>query len=88
MVCTRPDISYAVGQVAKFFFPNLKQVHWVAVTRSLVYLKGTSKFELIYRDGNHPQAISAFADSDYAGETNTRKSTSGFLLIFHEGLIA
>lgn len=32
--------------------------------------------------------LSAFADSNYAGDTDTRRSTSGFLLIFNGGPIA
>lgn len=87
MVCTRPDISYAVGQVAQFCH-DPKQVHWSAVTRILSYLKGTSKFGVVYKVGEKPQVLTAYADSDYAGDTDSRKSTSGFLLIFNEGPIA
>ena len=87
MVCTRPDISYAVGQVAQFCH-DPKQVHWSAVTRILSYLKGKSQFGVVYKFGSKPQVLSAYANSDYAGDTDTLKSTSGFLLIFNGGPIA
>ena len=41
MVCTRPDIGYAVGVVSRFM-SNLGREHWVAVKWILRYLKGTS----------------------------------------------
>ena len=47
--CTRPDIAYAVGMLARFSSkPN--QTHWVAAKRVLRYLKGTTNFGLIYSD--------------------------------------
>ena len=51
-------------------------------------MKGTSQFGLVYKFGNNPQVLSAYADSDYAADTATRKSTSGFLLIFNGWPIA
>ena len=42
MVCTRPDISHAVGVVSRFL-TNLGKEHWEAVKWILRYLRGTSK---------------------------------------------
>ena len=48
MMCTRPDICYAVGQVSRFQSdPGPK--HWMAVKRILRFLKGTSGYVLYYR---------------------------------------
>jgi hypothetical protein len=44
---TRPDIAYAVSQVAKYM-TNPGQEHWVAVKRIMRYLKGTSDLEIVY----------------------------------------
>ena len=41
MVCTRPDIGYAVGVVSRFM-SNPGKEHWNAVKWILRYLKGTS----------------------------------------------
>ena len=41
MVCTRPDIGYAVGVVSRFM-SNPGKEHWNAVKWILWYLKGTS----------------------------------------------
>ena len=42
MCCTRPDISYAVNQCARYM-DNPGMVHWEAVKRIMRYLKGTMK---------------------------------------------
>ena len=44
---TRPDIAYAVSQVAKYM-TNPGQDHWTAVKRIMRYLKGTSELEIVY----------------------------------------
>ena len=40
MVCTRPDIGYAIGVVSRFM-SNPGREHWAAVKWILQYLKGT-----------------------------------------------
>ena len=51
-IATRPDITYAVDNVAKFCAKLTKQ-HWTAVKRILRYLKGTLNFGLLYsKDGS------------------------------------
>lgn len=42
MVCTRPDIAFAVG-VASRFLANPGKDHWEAVKWIMRYLRGTSK---------------------------------------------
>ena len=51
---TRPDIAYAVSNVACFCARPTKQ-HWVALKRILRYLKGTVNYGLVYleSDKNH-----------------------------------
>nr|GFC47147.1 retrovirus-related Pol polyprotein from transposon TNT 1-94 [Tanacetum cinerariifolium] len=66
MVCTRPDIAYAVSIVSKYL-ANLGKKHWEAVKWILKYLRGTANVGLIYgtNRGNHKDVI-GFVDSDYA----------------------
>jgi hypothetical protein len=87
MVCTRPDIAFAVGQVAQFSH-NPKQAHWIAVQRILAYLKGTSKYGVTYGGTEQRHVLTAFSDSDYAGDSDTRRSTTGYLLIYNGGPVA
>jgi hypothetical protein len=43
MMCTRPDISFAVGMVSRYQ-ANPGQSHWKAVKKILRYLKGTTDY--------------------------------------------
>ena len=75
-VCTKPDLAYAVGILARFSSkPN--RSHWTAAKRVLRYLKGTA---------NHGIAIAftkselgeclGYSDADWAGD---QEYTSGYL---------
>ena len=76
-ICTRPDIVAAVGVMSQFM-SNPNQSHWVGVKRILRYLRGTSGYGLIYR-GNDGYKVCGYSDADWAGDVNTRRSTSGFV---------
>ncbi len=77
---TRPDIAYAVGSVAKYT-SNPTQRHWIAVKRILRYLKGTAEFGLQYLASN-TEDLHGYSDSDWGGDLDDRKSTSGYLFKF------
>ena len=74
---TRPDIAYAVSTVARFSSKPSKH-HWTAVKHIMRYLKGASKLGLLYsKDGSDD--CFGYSDADWAGDTDDRKSTSGYL---------
>ena len=74
---TRPDITYAVSNVAKYSAKPTKH-HWIAVKRILRYLKGTLNYSLFYSKGGATECV-GFSDSDWGGDLHDRKSTSGYL---------
>ena len=75
-ICTRPDIIYAVSKAArKSKEPNLED--WDNVIRILIYLKGTINYGINF--SRNPD-VKAFVDADYAGDLETRRSTTGFLI--------
>lgn len=79
--CSRPDITYCVGQVARFAErPNHR--HLKAAHKIYSYLKKTAQYGLLF-DGNNTEdfCLKLFCDADWAGETQTRKSTSGLILL-------
>ncbi|CAB4023016.1 Hypothetical predicted protein, partial [Paramuricea clavata] len=73
---TRPDITFAVNNVAKFS-ANPTNEHWTAVKRIFRYLKGTVNYGLLYSENASPDCV-GFSDADWAGDLNDRKSTSGY----------
>ncbi|GKE41155.1 putative ribonuclease H-like domain-containing protein [Tanacetum coccineum] len=75
LAASRPDITFAVCACARFqVTPKVSHLH--AVKRIFRYLKGQLKLSLWYpRDS--PFDLEAFSDSDYAGASLDRKSTTG-----------
>ncbi|GAU32293.1 hypothetical protein TSUD_63100 [Trifolium subterraneum] len=86
---TRPDINYAVGYVSRFM-SNPKASHMVAAKRILRYLKGTQDFDLAFPTSNKESKIEleGFSDSDWCGDKEDRRSTSGYWFRFKNSLIS
>ncbi|GJX97990.1 putative ribonuclease H-like domain-containing protein, partial [Tanacetum coccineum] len=75
LTASRPDIMFAVCACARFQVTP-KTSHLLAVKRIFRYLKGNPTLGLWYsRDS--PFELVAYTDSDYAGATQDRKSTTG-----------
>ncbi|KAI3473517.1 hypothetical protein Pfo_031396 [Paulownia fortunei] len=82
MVCTRPDISQAVGVVSRYMHDPDKG-HWQAVKWILWYILNTVDFGLVFeQDGKIGQSIVRYCDSDYACDLDKRRSTTGYLFTF------
>ena len=74
---SRPDLSFAVANAARFCSNPTKE-HWMSVKRIFRYIKGTINYGLLYKkDGNCD--LVGYADADWAGDVNDRKSTSGYV---------
>ncbi|KAG7564376.1 Ribonuclease H-like superfamily [Arabidopsis suecica] len=85
-VCTRPDISHAVGMLGRFQ-SNPGIAHWQAAKKVLRYLKGTRNFMLTYRKTTHPQMV-GFSDSDFGGCRDSRHCTLGYAYLLGGGAIS
>ena len=78
---TRPDIAHLAGTLARHTANPGKQ-HWEAAKRCLRYLRNNPKPSLRYF--NEPTKLGGYADADWAGDTDTRKSTTGFMFSLNE----
>ena len=85
-VGTRPDITFAVSNVAKYCAKPNKQ-HWVAVKRILRYLRGTLNFGILYSNNGSKECI-GYSDADWAGDLDDRKSTSGYVFQIGGGAVS
>ena len=83
---TRPDITFAVCNVARFCTKPTSN-HWSAVKRIFRYLRGTSKVGIVYTKQNSYSCV-GYSDADWAGDKNDRKSTSGYCFLLGSGLIS
>ncbi|XP_047253748.1 secreted RxLR effector protein 161-like [Capsicum annuum] len=79
LTATRPDIMSAVSLVSRYMeCPT--EMHLLAVKRILHYLQGTKDFGIFYTKGEKADLI-GFTDSDYAGDQDSRKSTSAYVFM-------
>ena len=88
MVCTRPDIAHAVGLVSRYM-ANPGKIHWDAVKWILRYLQGTSTVGLLFdAHSEDAQVLLGYVDSDYGGDLDERKSTSGYTFTLAGGCVS
>ncbi|XP_031265613.1 secreted RxLR effector protein 161-like [Pistacia vera] len=85
MLCTRPDITYAVSITSKYQSkPGEK--HWSAVKTIFKYLRMTKDLILSYRGSE--LKIQGYSESDFQSDVDDRKSTSGFIFTCNGGAIS
>jgi hypothetical protein len=81
MVCSRPDITHAVGVLSRYMSKSGKE-HWTTVKRVFRYLCGTTNYGLCYQ--RRPRLVRVvdiygFVDAYWAGDLDRRRSTSGYV---------
>jgi len=82
IVNTRPDLAYSVRVVSRYMEAPGK-THWLAVKRILRYLKGTIGYGCRHCKGTKLKPfLLRYSDSDFAGDAEDRKSTTGVVYIF------
>ena len=86
LTLTRTDISYAVGVMSRYM-QNPKKPHLEAVRRILRHVKGTIDYGLLYKKGEDCKLV-GYCDADYAGDHDTRRSTTGYVFMLGSGAIS
>jgi len=83
--CTRPDLAHAVSVASRTSKPTV--AHWGLVKRILRYLAGTKDLGIHFRWEKLPDLV-GFSDADYANDVATRRSTSGYVILYGPTAIA
>ena len=86
LTATRPDIMYSVNLISRYM-ENPTEMHLLTAKKILRYLQGTKDFGLFYKKGEKMELV-GFTDSDYAGDQDDRRSTSGFIFMFGTGAVS
>lgn len=82
--CTRPDISFAVGQLSRYVDKPTAESLMAAKTVQR-YLKGTRTLALTY--GTKEDMV-GYSDPDYSGDLETRGSTTGFIFMYNGAAVS
>ncbi|XP_020265764.1 uncharacterized protein LOC109841261 [Asparagus officinalis] len=77
LTMTRLDILFAVGVMSRYM-QKPKKPHLEAIRRILRYIKGTVNYGLIYKKGEECE-VYGYCDADYAGDHDTRRSTTEYV---------
>ena len=85
-VCARPDIAKSASILGRKFSAPAKS-DYLAAKRVVRYLKGTKDWSLKL-GGATGNELQAFSDADWAGDYQTRKSTTGFVVFYAGGAVS
>lgn len=75
---SRPDIAAATCYYSRFQNCSTDE-HFMYAKRILRYIKGTLDVKLVYDCNSYKDDLHGFADADWAGYINGRRSTSGYV---------
>ena len=81
MVCSRPDLSWVVTKLSQSLAKPCKG-DWVMIKHVLQYVKGSLDKKLVYSKC-HSLSLHGFSDSDWAGSTTDRRSTTGYCFMLN-----
>ena len=91
MLGSRPDLAYTISTLSKHN-DRPTRLHHTALQRVFRYLQQTQDTRIRYelesgQDGNFPK-ITGYTDSDWAGDKDDRRSTSGYVFLLGGGAIS
>ena len=86
LTTTRPDIAYSVSVLSQFM-AKPQESHWNAAKTVLRYLKGTLDFGIKYTDASVVE-LTGYSDSDWAGNPDDRRSTTGYAFSIGSGVVS
>ena len=86
LIASRPDIAFSVG-VCSRFQSNSKVSHLNAVKKIIKYVGGTFDYGLLYSKESNLSFV-GFSDSDWTGNADDRKSTTGGCFYVGANLVA
>ncbi|KAL0374756.1 UNVERIFIED_CONTAM: Retrovirus-related Pol polyprotein from transposon TNT 1-94 [Sesamum radiatum] len=78
MVCTRPDIAYAVSCLSRYM-SNAGPPHWEALKWLLRYLSGSANTGIKFSRSSKGVNLVGYVDSNYANDRDSRKSTTSYI---------
>jgi hypothetical protein len=85
---TRPDIAFAVNMLSRM--SRIQDIeHNIALKLVLRYLKETLQYGLLFKRSDSPElTLTAYTDSDWAGDLDNFRSTSGHVVLLNGNPIA
>jgi hypothetical protein len=86
MTTSRPDLAYAASALSRFN-NNPEKQHFDAVRHVFRYLKHTADYDISYSAGEGLD-FHGYCDSNWAGDEDNRRLTSGFVFLMAGGAVS
>jgi hypothetical protein len=83
---TQPDLAFSINKVCQYL-SSPTTAHWTIFKRILRYLKQTMNIGLKITKPTS-SILSAFSDADWAGCSDDRKSTGGFVVFLGRNILS
>ena len=77
MICTRPDVAYALSMCSRFQ-ANPGEAHWTAAKNILKYLRRTKGMFLVY-GGEDELVVKGYTDASFQTNRDDFRSQSGYI---------
>ncbi|XP_037957719.1 secreted RxLR effector protein 161-like [Teleopsis dalmanni] len=87
MVCTRPDITCAIGVLSRFL-ENPFEIHCQGVKRVFRYIKGTLEYGVSFNLNSSDTELVMYCDADWGNDSDTRRSISAWIAFINGGPVS
>ncbi|CAI5473200.1 unnamed protein product [Closterium sp. Yama58-4] len=88
MTCTRPDLAYPLGLLARYVAPGRhRPEHMAAAKRVLRYLCSTSGMGLVL-GGTSPVVLTGHSDASWVDDLATQRSSQGYTFSLGSGSVS
>jgi hypothetical protein len=84
---SRPDLAQPVSVLSRFI-SKYSENHWKAAKHLLRYIRGTSDLALTFNADSGGRILLGYADADWGGDLDTRRSTTGHIFKVYGGVVA
>ena len=84
---TRPDLAFAASLLCRFI-GRWSLDHWKAAKHLLRYIRGTTDLALTFDATSGKRALLGWADADWGGCLDTRRSTTGYVFSTYGGIVS
>ena len=86
MLCTKPNISYAVNVVSRYMTNPVKE-YWNVVKWIFRCLAGARDLRIMFDKKVASTSVMGYVNVDYVGDLDSRSSTTGFVFMFASGRV-
>jgi hypothetical protein len=86
MICTCPDVSYALSSMSRYQ-SNYGDAHWTIVKNIIKYLRRTKEVFLVF-GGDEELIVKGYNNASFQTDVDVSKSQFGFVFYLNEGTVS